>query len=235
MRGRLLLCAFAVAAAMLVPGAASAGTPGNWTQFTTSNLHNFAEPGLARTADGVVHVVWQRPVSASSDDLMQTAISRAGGVVGGPVTIESGWQGLNAQPDLVAAPGGTSLRVFFAGTHSLTLNDPLNYQLLTATAGADGTSWSAPQRVTSSSHPSYTSAGIGAAMAPNGTPIVSEGDPGNAFHFGVGGPDFLFETRPGINVYDPDIGVDSTNGQAVLAWFSLGGASEGTYAQSIAP
>ena len=236
MRGRLLLCAFAVAAVMLVPtGAASAGTPGNWTQFTTSNLHNFAEPGLARTADGVFHVVWHRPVSASSDDLMHTAISRTGGVVGGPVTIESGWQGLNAQPDLVAAPGGTSLRVFFAGTHTLTLDDTLNYQLLTATAGPDGSSWSAPQRVTSSSHPSYASAGIGAAMAPNGTPVVAAGDPGNIFHFGIGGPDFVYESRAGMNVYDPGVGVDSTSRQAVLAWFSLGDASEGTYARAITP
>jgi hypothetical protein len=155
----------------------------------------------------VLHVVWHRPVSASSDDLMQTAISRTGGVAGGPVTIESGWQGLNAQPDLVVAPGGTSLRVFFAGTHTLTLNDPLIYQLLTATAGADGSSWSAPQRVTSSSHPSYASAGIGAAMAPNGTAVVAEGDPGNIFQFGIGGPDYVYESRAGMNVYNPGIGV----------------------------
>jgi hypothetical protein len=62
----------------------------------------------------------------------------APGAVSVPVTVQSGWEGLNPQPDLVAAPGGSSLRVYFAGTHSLNLNDPLNYQLMTATAGADG-------------------------------------------------------------------------------------------------
>ena len=241
MRGRLFVCLLVITAGFLsAASTAAAGTPGRWTQFTTSNLHNFAEPGLARTADGVLHVVWHRPVSTSSDSLMETALSRGGAVVGGPVTIESGWQGLNPQPDLVASPDGSTLRVFFAGTHSLTLNDPLNYQLLTATAGADGRTWSAPQRVTSSSHPSYTSSGIGAAMEPNGTPVVAEGDPGNMFHFGIGGPDFAYETRPGINVYDPGIGVDSTTGQAVLAWFSLGNDSHtagayGTYLQTITP
>jgi hypothetical protein len=70
-------------------------------------------------------------------------------------------------------------------------------------------------------------------MGTNGTPIVAEGDPGNLFHFGIGGSDFAYESRPGIDVYDPGIGVDATTGQAVLAWFSLGDSAEGTYAQSI--
>jgi hypothetical protein len=64
MRGRLSVCLLAAVAGLLAAAtAAPAGTPGHWTDFTSGNLQNFAEPGIARTADGVLHVVWHRPVS----------------------------------------------------------------------------------------------------------------------------------------------------------------------------
>jgi len=232
-RGRLQVLVFAVlAAAFLYAGTASSGSPGNWTRITTTNLVNFAEPGLARTSDGVLHVVWHKPVSSNREDLMHSAISPAGKVVGDAVAIQSGWNSLSQRPDLVVSPDGNTLRVFFAGLHSLIGGDPLNEQLMTATAAREGRSWTGPQRVTSASHPSYGSAGIGAAVGAGGTPIVAEGDPGNIFHFGIGGPDFAYESR-GCCVYDPDIGVDSQSGQAFVAWFSNVNGSNGLYAQSI--
>jgi hypothetical protein len=224
----------ALAGALLHAVTASSGPPGSWTQVTTGNTINFAEPGLARTSDGVLHVVWHRPVSSSREDLMHSAISPAGAAVGDPVAIQSGWRTLNQRPDLVVSPDGSTLRVFFAGLHSLDSGDPLNGPLMTAAAGRDGRTWSAPARVTSTNVQSYASSGIGAAMGTDGTPIVSEGDPGNIFHYGIGGADFPYETR-GCCVYDPDIGVDAQTGQAYLAWFSLVNGSHGLYTQAITP
>ena len=194
---------------------------------------NFAEPGLARTSDNVLHVVWHRPVAALREDLVHSAISPAGAVVGNPVTIQGGWNSLNQRPDLVVSPDGNSLRLFFAGLHSTTPGDPLNGgQLLTVTAGRDGRTWSAPQRATAGNYTSYASSGIGAGIGRNGTVSVSAGDPGNFFRVG-GGPEFRYET--GNYVYDPDIGVDSVSGQAVLAWFSNVNNNNGLYAQAIGP
>src|SRR5262245_8533912 len=235
-RGSLLLVAASVflvyaGAASSVPG----GAPGRWTRMTPTNMVNFAEPALARTSDRVLHVVWHRQAGTLQEDLVHSAISAAGAVVGSPVTIQGGWNSLNQRPDLVVSPDGNSLRLFFSGLHSTTPGDPLNAgHLLTVTAGRDGRTWSAPQRATTADHPTYGANGIGAAVDRNGTPISAAGDPGNIFRFGVGvGPDFAYENR-GCCVYEPDIGVDSVSGQAVLAWFSNVNGNNGLYSQAIA-
>src|SRR6188472_3792982 len=116
MRGlRRLVFVFALLGLALVPGTASAGGPGSWSRITATNLFNFAEPGLARTSDGVLHVVWHEPVNAQSESLMHSAVSPAGAQVGNAVPIQSGWNSINAQPDLTVSPDGSTLRVFFAG------------------------------------------------------------------------------------------------------------------------
>jgi hypothetical protein len=225
----------ALVGVLLHAAAASSGPPGRWTRITTTNTVNFAEPGLARTSDGVLHVVWHRPVSALSEDLVHSAVSPAGALVGSPVTIQGGWVALNQRPDLVVSPDGNSLRLFLAGLHSTSPGDPLNSgELLTETAGRDGLSWSGLQRATSTHAAAYGSSGIGAAMAPNSTPIVATGDPDNIAHFGVGGGAFRYETRS-CCVYDPDVGVDSQSSQAYVAWFSLVNGNTGLYAQAITP
>jgi len=236
MRGRFcLFFVLALVGLALTAGPASAGGPGSWSRITATNLFNFAEPGLGRTSDGVLHVVWHEPVNAQSESLMHSAVSPAGQEVGNSGAILSGWNSVNPQPDLTVSPDGSTLRVFFAGIHSLLPNDPLNYELQTATASIDGTTWAGPQRFSSSSHTSYASSGIAAAVGSGGVPIAAEGDPGNVFQLGFGGTDYAYESTPGVNVYDPGIGVDASSGQAVLGWFSLGGTSEGTYAQAITP
>jgi hypothetical protein len=223
----------ALLGALLYEATASPGPPGRWTRISTTNTVNFAEPGLARTSDGVLHVVWHRPVAALKEDLVHTAIAAKGTVVGSPVTIQAGWSSLNQRPDLIVSPDGGTLRLFFAGLHSANAGDPLNGgYLMTVTAPRDGRTWSAPQRATSSLVPSYGSSGIGAATGSGGTPIASEGDPGNLVNFGVGGPGFPYETR-GCCVYDPDVGVDAQTGQAYVAWFSLVNGNAGLYAQAV--
>ena len=52
----LAVAAFVVFA---IAGSASAGPPGQWTRLPGTVI-NFAEPGLARTSDGVLHVVFTR-------------------------------------------------------------------------------------------------------------------------------------------------------------------------------
>src|SRR5581483_7327677 len=71
--------------------------------------------GLARTADGVLHVVWNR--GAHSTSIAETRLSPAGGVLG-TSTVASGFGG-NTGLALLVMPGGT-LRLFAAGATTAT-------------------------------------------------------------------------------------------------------------------
>jgi hypothetical protein len=234
MGGRLgVWLAVAVATALVAAAAASAGPPGRWTRVTETNLVNFAEPAMARTGDGVLHAVYHHPTGPLSEELVHIGITRAGAPAGDRTVVAPAWATLNQRPALVRTPEG-GLRLFFAGLHSTVTGDPLNEDMLTIASGADGRSWSAPQLVGLGNAPSYGSLGIAAAVAGDGTFVVAEADPGNLFHFGIGGgPNFAYESA--CCVYDPGIGVDAVTGGVVLGWFSLVNGATGLYTQTISP
>lgn len=227
----MLVAVSAACAAVAGAGSAQAGRPGSWTRVTATNIRNFAEPGLARTGDGVLHVIWHHPAGPLSEDLVHTAIS-AGGVVGASTVVERGWNALDAQSSLVRTPTG-GLALFFSGLRSTSPGDPLSGgQLLAAFSDVSGSSWSVPQ-FASTAH-AYAVSGIAAAVAKDGTFVAAGGDPGNFFHFGVGGPGITYHTG-GCCVYDPGIGVDSQAGTVVLGWFSNATNDQGLYTQVITP
>jgi hypothetical protein len=231
---RVGIVAAALAAALLLIGPASGGPPGTWTQLTADNLVNFAEPGLARTSDGVLHVVWHHPISALSEELIHSAVSPAGAKVGGDTKIVTGWLELNQRPGLVRTADNT-LHVFFAGFHTTVTGDPLNESLMEVSSAASGTSWSAPQAVPSVDSNLYGGSGIAAAVGPGGAILTAHTDPGNVVDFGLGGgAEYPFETR-GCCVYDAGIGVDAVTGAAVLGWFSNVTDNQGLYTQTITP
>lgn len=225
------LLALASAVALALAGIAGAGTPGKWTSVTRTNAVGAStEPGIARTSDGVLHVVWHHPTSATAAAYTHTPISPSG-AVGAPSTVQAAWASLNTSPSLVPTPTG-GLALFFTGAHTASPGDPLNSGQLYATFGdAAGRSWSAPQLASSSR---AGPGAIAAAVIAGGTFVQTVGDPFNFFHFGLGGVGIPYETR-GCCVYDPGLGVDSQTGTVVLGWFSNLTSRLGLYTRTITP
>lgn len=235
---RLIARTFVIAAVIALGAttSATAGPPGTWTQVTGPHA-NTHEVGLARTADGVLHVLWPSD-QGNAGNALHSSIAPDAKSIGGPHTVFTYASGVNSRMALIAADGG--LRAFFSGLVGVE-GEPLQGPMATATS-ADGTSWTAPAVASNNTptgrSPVYAASGIGAALGTANTPIFAWGDsaPGVAgYHVGTSpaGPDVRFSTE--CCVYAPNIGVDAITGEAVLAWQFLHNSGNGTAYQSISP
>ena len=77
MKSRTAGVALGALLALTLPVApAAAGPPGKWTQLTApgASVLNIMRPGLARTADGVLHVTWTRDDAGNADSLIHAAL-----------------------------------------------------------------------------------------------------------------------------------------------------------------
>jgi hypothetical protein len=228
-RGALLGPALVLVLALGAP--AAAGPPGSWTRLP-GTVVNFAEPGLARTSDGTLHVVYVRK-NGTNADLMHVPITTAGKPGKASVAL-GGWRAMN-QPDLLRMPDG-SLRVFFGGIRSTGTGEK-NTALNTATAPASGATWTLQPGKAAQSNSAYSGATAGAGLAKDGTPISAWYSTGSmGFHYGTS-PNDPDRTVPasGCCLYEPEIAVDSASGQAYIGFFSLERSAEGLYAQAISP
>ena len=222
------LAAVAILAVSALVSAAGAGPPGTWTRVTDTAGQNIDEVGLARTADGVLHVVWPRRLP-SSGEILHRPISRTGSV-GGSVAGAPRWDAVD-NPDLVVLPNG-SLRLFFAGLGSTFAQGGIQ----SASAPASGASW-VPQgsRVSAS-----VGAGgpVGATVLPDGTPIFTWASGTSLYvHTGLrsGDPDLDVGPSPRCCYYLPNVERDRANGQVVIAFHSLVTGSPGIFVQTIRP
>jgi len=234
MRFRILLVCLAVlslvasSTTIAAAPASVAGPPGKWTRITDRNRRNIDEVGLARTADGVLHVVWQTELGALDEAVMHTAVS-LGGKVGGEVTIVDGLDTLS-NPDLLVEPAGGLRTLFGATTGSNELDG-----IRTATAGPDGASWT-PQgaRASNSKQPDN----VGAGVTSSGSPIFAWGVTGSLFvHTGVNSStaDLDLNTDNKCCYYDPDLATDSATGETFATWYSNADGEYGTWVQRVAP
>jgi hypothetical protein len=81
--------ALASTVALALAGVAGAGTAGKWTSVTGTNaVGSSTEPGLARTSNGVLHVVWHRRATATTDTYGHAPVSPSG-AVGAPSIVET--------------------------------------------------------------------------------------------------------------------------------------------------
>jgi len=217
----------AVAAAVLVAAVpAAAGPPGAWTRLP-GTVTNRAEPGLARTSDGALHVVYVRK-NGTKSDLVHVAV-KPSGKVGDDAVATGGWSAM-ADPDLLRMPDNT-LRAFFGGIL------PFASGLHTATAPASGRPWTLQPGRAAQSVYAYATGVTGAGLAKDGTPISTwSGSPGLGFHYGVDAAD-SDHTVPssGCCLYNPDIAVDSGSGQAWVGFYSNEDAGPGVYVNAIGP
>ena len=227
--GRLAACTMVLLLA--VAASASAGPRGQWTRLPGTVI-NFAEPGLARTGDGVLHVVYTRR-NGTKEDLIHLEIS-AGGKVGADAVALGGWSAMS-HPDLLRMPDG-SLRAFFGGIRSTNPGET-NNSLNTATAPASGAPWTLKPGKAAQSTSAYATGVAGAGLAKDGTPISTwSGSPGLGFHYGIdpSTPDGKIP-QTGCCLYTPEIAVDSASGQAWVGFHSNESAAPGLYVNAIGP
>lgn len=224
----LRLAAVAVLTVTALVSVARAGPPGTWTRATDPGGRNIDEVGLARTADGVLHVVWPKQ-SGTEGGILHRPISRSGGLRSA-IAATGRWDAVD-NPDLVVLPNG-SLRLFFAGLGTTFAQGGIQ----SATAPASGASWT-PQgsRVSAS-----VGAGgpVGAALLSDGTPIFTWASGTSLYvHVGLssGNPDLDVGPSPRCCFYLPNVERDRASGQVVIAFHSLVDGGPGIFVQTIRP
>jgi hypothetical protein len=225
---RVLVASLAV---LVLASSAQAGPRGQWTRLPGTVL-NFAEPGLARTNDGILHVVYTRRNGANAD-LIHLEISPAGKVGADSVALGA-WSSM-AHPDLLRMPDG-SLRAFFGGIRTTNTGET-NNALNTATAPAAGTPWTLKPGKAAQATYAYATGVTGAGLAKDGTPISAwSGTPGLGYHYGIepSTPDGAIP-QSGCCLYTPEVAVDSTSGQAWVGFHSNENAGPGYYVNAIGP
>jgi len=228
---RVVRVAAAVVIAFAIAATAQAGPRGQWTHLPGSVI-NFAEPGLARTSNGVLHVVYVRK-NGTKADLVHVEVN-AGGSVGVDSVALGSWSAMS-HPDVLRMPDNT-LRVFFGGIRSTTPGET-NNSLNTATAPAAGMPWTLKPGKAAQSTSAYATGVAGAGLAKDGTPISTwSGSPGLGFHYGInpGDPDGKIP-QSGCCLYTPGIGVDAGRGQAWVACRSNESATSGLFVNAIGP
>jgi len=201
-------------------GTAQAGPPGKWTQVTGFGQDdlNIMRVGLARTGNGVLHVLWTRSEAGNAASLLHSAVSKNAKSVTGPSIVYTGPDGVNKSVDVVRAADG-SLRTFFAATNVFD-------SVMASATSADGGSWTVQGPVSKlepQGKPVYAASGIGAAVGKDGTFYSIWGDSapgGGGFHVGLD-PNAADGELPGGLKADPEVGVDSQSGQVFAGWNSL--------------
>jgi hypothetical protein len=228
---RVVRVVAAVTVVLAVCASAQAGPRGQWTRLPGTVI-NFAEPGLARTADGVLHVVYTRR-NGTKEDLVHLEVSPAGKL--GPDAVALGGWSAMSHPDLLRMPDG-SLRAFFGGIRSTNVGET-NKTMNTATAPASGTPWTLKPGSIVQAPSAYATGVAGAGLAKDGTPISTWSvTPGLGYHYGIdpGTPDRTIP-QSGCCLYTPEIAVDAASGQAWVGFHSNESASPGLFVNAIGP
>jgi hypothetical protein len=226
MRSRVVAVTVIIAAV-----AASAAQAAPWKRVTTPDGSSTDQVGLARTADGVLHVAWHHPTGPNTADLLHTVISPAGNV-GATTPVQSGWTGFT-NPALVVEPGG--LRAFWGGFRTTDTNDPQN-ETNTALSSDGGASWALQAgSVVPLGAQSYASNTAATVRADGSTLQSFAGTLGTWVHAGLSPatPNHDFQAPLGTYGYDPNLATDASN-RTVLAWYSSAAGHLGVQAQDVA-
>jgi hypothetical protein len=212
----ILLAAVLVVAAIVSAGAAAGSTARSaaWNRISGPTQPGL-QLGLARTADGVLHVIWNR--GATNTSIFETRLSSAGRTLG-TSRVASGWAE-NGGLALVAMPD-KSLQLFAAGTNGIHA----------FTAPEHGVGWSQQSAAPWGGPIAEASAVIGATLTKDGQPVTAwrgtaaEGVPPasipqNGFEGGMG---------------ESFLATDARSGAVVLAGETNAGQG-GAYVQQILP
>ena len=210
-----LVALVAVAVAVLAAGAGLATPAGPAWSRISGPAQPGSQLGLARTADGVLHVIWNRGNSSTS--IFETRLSPTGKAVG-TSTVATGWNG-NGGLALIVMPD-KSLRLFAPGTGGIN----------TFTAPATGGSWAQQSGVGWGGAIAESAYVIGATLTKDGQPVTAWR--GNAAA-GVP-PASIPPAGYQGGMAQSFLATDAASGAVVLAGETNAGQG-GTYAQKILP
>ena len=240
LRRVLALVATALLAGTLMLGVAHAGGPGKWTKLpTTGKPDGFDEPGLLRTPDGKLHVVWKVHIGTNAENMRWATISQAGKTLASGKVLPTNWNTIDVLPRLVPF-GARGVRVVFKGGQD---TNPSNFfsvgEVYTSTS-PDGQHWTL-QHVSMSQH-TVLNGGFAAATENNGTPVAAFGL-NNTLYFHEGtDPNSPASSADGVVTAQSAFGrgnealATDKNGSVWLAWFRwTDTATEGLWVEQILP
>jgi hypothetical protein len=211
--------------------AAPSASAATWKRVTTPDGASTDQVGLARTADGVLHLAWSHPIGPNTEDLNHTVITRSGGI-GATNPIQIGWTGFT-NAALVVEPGG--LRAFWGGFRTTDSADPQR-ETNTALSPDGGVSWALqPGSVVPGGAQSYAS-NTAATVRPDGTTLQAfAGTLGTWVHSGLSPatPNRDYQGPLGPYGNDPNLATDES-GRSVMAWYSNATGHLGALAQDVA-
>jgi hypothetical protein len=209
---------------LLLGGSASAGPSTTWSRVTDTGASNIDQVGLARTNDGVLHVVWSRQPSPSEEQVRHSAIAK-NGRVGAATTAVGNLRGLS-DPDIVLMPDG-SLRLFYG----VVIPSPGGIRM--SSAGPSGTGWTGGGKVSSDN----TGGDPGATTDKSGTPIFAWSSGINSYYrIGTNpGQEGYLGPGPKCCFYDMEAAVDQSTGAAFVAYHSNVTDAGGIFVRQVAP
>jgi hypothetical protein len=215
-----------------VPAVSRAGGPGVWTKVAAVD-GGMQAPGMLRTADGSLHLVWQAPMASNDTHSLGWSTVSITGKLLGSGSILSGWSSLEPDPQLIR--DGTGMRLVFEGS---TGSGCYFYGVVFTETSPDGSTWTP---VTGSL--SFHTAGAGnlaATTEADGVTPVALFAGGRMFHIGVdpncpaASPDGTVVQTAGSNPSNPSLATDTTSGAVWAGWFQSF-AKPGYWAEQIAP
>jgi hypothetical protein len=198
---------------------------------TAPNGASIDQVSAARTADGVLHVVWRQRVAPNTENVNHTVVA-ANGRVGGTSPVVTGWVGV-LDPAVVVVPGG--LRAFWGGQRTTDSSDP-NQDLNTALSSDGGASWALQEGSIIPGGAQAYGSDIAATALPGGGVLQAwAGTLGTWVHSGLdpGTPNTDYQGSIGQYGYFPGIATNA-RGAAAMAWFSSAAANRGVLAQAVA-
>jgi hypothetical protein len=237
LRRVLALVATALLAGTLMLGVAHAGGPGKWTKLpTTGKPDGFDEPGLLRTPDGKLHVVWKVHIGTKYN-LRWATISQAGKVLASGTVLSPNWTSIAPTPELMPF-GSKGVRVVFQGDLDTSANFFSTGSAYTATS-PDGQHWTL-EHVSLANH-NVLNGGFSATAEPNGTPVAAFGLNSTLyFHEGTdpsapaGSADGSV-TQAAFGLEQESLTTDS-DGSVWLAWYRYSdAATQGIWVEKILP
>jgi len=223
-RTRSALAAPAVAALVLAASAA-AGPPGQWTPISKGSPLSSDEVGVARTPDGVLHVLWQRRATTVTA-FWRTRIGADGRTTGAEPIAPGLSDG--GSPALTTGPDGALRGFFFIRAADGALAE---LRFVAAQPGGAWTVASKPLAQAAGSAPPT----VGAAAARDGTPVVAWATGGQVrYRVGIdpGTPPVALGAG-GCCALGAEAAVDQITGQAYIAWASTAAGSTGIFVQAV--
>lgn len=229
-----------IAGAQAAPGhPARSGT--KWTRISKNTAIGIASPGLFRTADGRLHVIWPSHDGQRFSLHYSTVGGRAHLLASG--VIVKNWTGVSFYPRLVPGPKG-GLRMIFTGGNGIT-NSPFNLNAMyIANSNSAGKSWTLVNGSLSQSKlvPLTDTAAI---TEPSGAPVAAWSSIGAValeYHAGIDptipatSPDQQLNIGTAVGgVAGPTL-IRTSTGKIVAGWFNgTGQASQGYWAAQILP